>query len=218
MFLCTQSNACDALLVKSYVHLKRLESLQMDNGYLQSWEPSETYIFSGLKILVTSAYISYNQCSSLLLIMVRRYNRKYTDTTLTLSMRASLENFRIFTFKNFSFFQHFVGTSLLQMLCPSSNNASFVLFYVCTIIMLLSVGKFGGLAPNTRAANLWKHKLVLSTSKISIFPSKFVFFFNRPSFQIILFWDRIDVLTQRKCIGKAGLHTNFFFLVAQSGH
>ena len=23
-------------------------------------------------------------------------------------------------------------------------------------------------------------------------------------------------LTQRKCIGKAGLHTNFFFLVAQS--
>ena len=39
MFLCTQSNACDALLVKSYVHLKRLESLQMDNGYLQSWEP-----------------------------------------------------------------------------------------------------------------------------------------------------------------------------------
>ena len=51
---------------------------------------------------------------------------------------------------------------------------------------------------NGRAANLWKHKLVLSTSKISIFPSKFVFFFNRPSFQIILFWNLIYVLKCRK--------------------
>ena len=35
-----------------------------------------------------------------------------------------------------------------------------------------------------RAANLWKYKLVLSTSKISILPSKLVFF-NRPSFHLL---------------------------------
>ena len=34
---------------------------------------------------------------------------------LSMNMRASLEIFRIFTLKNYSFFQHFVGTSLLQM-------------------------------------------------------------------------------------------------------
>ena len=56
--------------------------------------------------------------------------------------------------------------------------------------------------PFIRAANLWKHKLVLSTSKISIFPLKFVFLINRPSFQIILFWDLRIVL----CI-----HTGTFF-------
>ena len=54
--------------------------------------------------------------------------------------------------------------------------------------------------------------------KNSYFPFKIRIFFNRPSFQIILFWDLIYVLTQRICIGKAGLHTNFFFLVAQSDH
>ena len=39
-------------------------------------------------------------------------------------MRASLENFRIFTFKNCYFFQYFVGTSdtlSVQMTCLSAH-------------------------------------------------------------------------------------------------
>ena len=46
--------------------------------------------------------------------------------------------------------------------------------------------------------------------KNEYFPFKIHIFFNRPSFQIILFWDLIYVLTQRKCIGKVWLHTKFF--------
>ena len=62
----------------------------------------------------TSVYI-YNQCSSLLLLVVWRYKQQHTNKTLTLRksmyMRASLEHFRIFTFYNFYFLQYFVGTS-----------------------------------------------------------------------------------------------------------
>ena len=51
--------------------------------------------------------------------------------------------------------------------------------------------------PNDRAANLWKHKLVLRTSKISILPSKLVFF-QPAHFSNIL--NLIYVLTQREFV------------------
>ena len=117
-------------------------------------------------------------------------------------------------------FMHF-QTSVIRLVDRVTWSYRFVIILQITLIkkicklwkiILINIDKL------CRAANLWKHKLVLSTSKISIFPSKFIFFFNRPSFQIILFWDLIYVLTQRKCIVKAGLHTNFFFVVAQSSH
>ena len=125
------------------------------------------HIFSGLKILVTSAYI-YNQCSSLLLIMVRRYKRKYTDTTLTLrksmNMRASfnillvLHYFRCFVSTNGMIVGLHVPNNLQMYRLNSEKHGGggglpppimllFVLFYVCTIIMILSVGIFGDLAP-----------------------------------------------------------------------
>ena len=88
------------------------------------------YIISGLEILVTSAYI-YNQCSSLLLLMVvRRYKRQYSEQYTNIEktyvyMRAAsdLENVRIFTFSNCYFLQYFVGTSdalSVQMTCLSA--------------------------------------------------------------------------------------------------
>ena len=40
----------------------------------------ETYIFSGFKIRVTFVYIM--QSSTLLLLVIWRYKRKYTDKTL----------------------------------------------------------------------------------------------------------------------------------------
>ena len=50
---------------------------------------------------------------------------------------------------------------------------------------------------HNRAANLWKHKLVLRTSKISILPSKLVFFQTGPLFNIL---NLIYVLTQREFV------------------
>ena len=51
--------------------------------------------------------------------------------------------------------------------------------------------------PTHRAANLWKHKLVLRTSKISILPSKLVFF-QPAHFSNIL--NLIYVFTQREFV------------------
>ena len=55
---------------------------------------SETYIFRSPN---TSAH-HYNQCSSLYITYGMVLCRQYNDKMLTLSMRASLANFSIFTF------------------------------------------------------------------------------------------------------------------------
>ena len=74
---------------------------------------SETYIFSGLQLHIHTYTI--NAVSFHYLWYGTIYKRQYADKTLTLGksmyMRASLEKNCIFTFKNCSFFQYFVGTS-----------------------------------------------------------------------------------------------------------
>ena len=101
---------------------------------------SETYIFSGLKILATFAYI-YNQCSFLsLLNMVWRYKRQYTDKTTALrkSMYYASELRKCLHFHILSFFLsilsifcwytlyswYFVGTNnmLVGLQCTYTNS------------------------------------------------------------------------------------------------
>ena len=75
--------------------------------------------------------------------------------------------------------------------------------------MLFGVGGGGGGGRRGRdwdARNTQSCQPLDSTNKYSalqklVFSFKIRIFFNRPSFQIILFWDLIYVLMQRKCIG-----------------
>ena len=87
---------------------------------------SQTYIFPCVKILVISTY-TFHQCSSPILLMVWRYittiYQQNTNIEKIYVYASELENVQIFTFKNWYFFQYFVGTSntlSVQMTCLSA--------------------------------------------------------------------------------------------------
>ena len=77
---------------------------------------SETYI-SGLKILIVIYICTHNYtinaCSSLLLLVVRRFKRQYTDKTLTL--RKSM--YTRASFKIFAFSHSKTAINYLSMFC-----------------------------------------------------------------------------------------------------
>ena len=89
--------------------------------------PSETFIFSDLKILVTSAY-TYNQCSTILFfVMVWRYKRQCRPTHKTLTLRKAIcMHMRVSGASELIFFWHFHNSETaisfnillgLQILC-----------------------------------------------------------------------------------------------------
>ena len=87
--------------------------------YMRERAP-EIHIFSWLKILATSAYIGlytlYNQFSSLLLLMVWRYKRQYTDKTITLRKSRYMRASRTSELGNFLHF-HILKLPFLSIFC-----------------------------------------------------------------------------------------------------
>ena len=105
----------------------------------------------------------HKQCSSLLLLIVWRNKRQYTDKTLTLkkslNMRASeLGNFCTFILKTCYFFQYFVGNSdTLSVQMTWLSAYTYWKFFKCTDKTQKGIIVLGGGGGGSAYASVRQH-------------------------------------------------------------